>query len=84
MKALVLVAVLWGMIGCATGSLTPIEASYKTPRLQRHWMERESHEKPRRKEHVSGRGTRPSACKLAPVAGAHRGSSQKGQKSKRS
>jgi hypothetical protein len=85
MKALVLLALLWGMASCVSSpSPMPMEASYETPRLQRHWMERESREKPRRKEHVSGRAPRESACESAPGRGGQRASSTKGQRSKRS
>jgi hypothetical protein len=92
MKALVLLAVLWGLIGCATVSSMPMAPSeapstYEASRLHRHWMERESREKPRRsdrKEHVSDRGKHPSTCDSAPGGGGHRGTSSKGQKSKRS
>jgi hypothetical protein len=59
MKALGLLAVLWGLAGCVTGP--PREASgapaiYETPRLGRHWMESDRLEKPRRKDHSSDRG----------------------------
>ena len=89
MKTLVLIALLWGITGCVTGPPLPMAASdalstSETSRLRGYWMEHESREKPRRKEHISGRGTRPSACETAPVVGGQRGSSQKGQQSKRS
>ena len=89
MKTLVLIALLWGITGCVTEPPLPMAASdapstYETSRFRGHWMERDSREKPRRKEHVSGRGTRQSACEMAPVVGGQRGPSQKGQKSKRS
>ena len=89
MKALILLAVLWGMLGCATVSPMPIAPSeapstYEASRLHRHWMERESREKPRRKDHISGRGKHKAACKPASVRGGHRGDLSRSQKSKRS
>jgi hypothetical protein len=87
MKALVLLAVLWGMAGCVTGPPTEASgalATYETPRLGRHWMESDRREKPRRKDHVSDRGKHTSACKPAPVRSGHRGAASKGQPSKRS
>jgi hypothetical protein len=87
MKALILLALLWGMAGCV--AVPRMEASdapaiYDASRLRGHWMERESREKPRRKEHVSGRDTHKSACKSAPVMERQKGASLRGQKSKRS
>jgi hypothetical protein len=87
MKALLFVGLLWGMVGCVT--VPSMEASgapatYETPRPVRHRIESDRREKPRRKDHVSDRGKHKSACEASPVAGGHRGASQKGQKSKRS
>lgn len=89
MKTLLFLSLLWGVTGCVTVAPMPMEttdapATYETSRLHRHWMERESREKPRRKEHVSDRGSRTSACEPASVRSGHRGFSQKGQQSKRS
>lgn len=92
MKALLLLALLWGMAGCVTVSPMPLEASdapstSETLRLRRHWIESDRREKPRRsdrKEHVSGRGPHKSACEPASGRGGHRGASSKGQPSKRS
>jgi hypothetical protein len=88
-KTLVLIALLWGITGCVTVPPLPMAPSdapsaYETSRLRGYRMERDSREKPRRKEHVSGRGTRQSVCETARVVGRQRGPSQKGQKSKRS
>ena len=89
MKALILLALLWGMAGCATLPPLPMAASdapttNETFRPRERWMESDSSEKQRRKGHVSGRDTRKSACEPAPVVGGQRGPLQKGQKSKRS
>jgi hypothetical protein len=88
-KTPVFIALLWGITGCVTVPPLPIAASDapstdETSRLRGDWMERDSREKPRRKEHSSGRGTRPSACETAPIGWGQRGPSQKGQQSKRS
>jgi hypothetical protein len=91
MKALVLLAVLWGMAGCVTGPPIPTEAS-DIPSADETLRLRERSigsfiEKPwrfHRRGHISARGPRHAACDAAPGVGGQRASRRKGQRSTRS